>query len=183
MERKAKVKRVSFTATILKEGINPYVDPPLGTGRRLGREGGVIPVKVRLDRKPFLANLMPLGTKRTKAKTGEHHRLYLHGIMRKAIGKDVGDRVEVELALDTKPRVEPMNPALAQRLKKDPLAKAVFEKLSPSHQKELNRYLNHLKAAEALQRNVEKVMKYLRDKKATWFGKKKYPPPLGLLLF
>lgn len=173
MERKAKVKTVSFAATILKEGINPYVDPPLGTGRRLGRDGGVIPVKVRLDGKSFLANLMPLGAKRTKAKTGEHHRLYLHGIMRKAIGKDVGHEVKVALTLDTKPRVEPMNPGLAQRFKKDPAAMAVFEKLSPSHQKELNRYLNHLKTPETLQKNADKVMKYLRNKKATWFGKKK----------
>lgn len=173
MERKAKVKTVSFTTVILKEGINPYVDPPLGSGSRLGRDGGVIPVKVRLDRKSFLANLMPLGAKRTKAKTGEHHRLYLHGLMRKAVAKDVGDRVRVELTLDTKPRREPMNPALSRRLQKDPKAKAVFEGLSPSHQKELNRYLNHLKTPETLQKNADKIMKYLRDKKATWFGKKK----------
>ena len=173
MESKAKLKAVSFSALIFKEGINPYLDPPLGTGRRLGRDGGVIPVEVRLDGRLFPANLMPLGAKRTKAKTGEHHRLYLHGLMRKAIGKDVGDRVRVRLALDTKPRVEPMNPALTRQLQKDRNARAVFERLSPSHQKELNRYLNHLKAAETLQRNVQKVMNYLRNKEATWFGKRK----------
>lgn len=165
------MKKVSFRELIRKEGINPYVDPPLGTGGKLGKKG-VVPVEVLLDGKPFLANLMPLGAKRTKAGPGEHHRLYLHGIMRKAIGKDVGHRVKVELVLDSKPRVEPMNPALAKRLKKDITAKTVFEKLSPSHQKELNRYLNHIKGAEALLRNVEKVMKHLREPGSAWFGKK-----------
>lgn len=165
------MKRISFSSVIQKEGINPYVDPPLGTAAKL-RKKGVVPVKVRLDGQFFRANLMPLGAKRTKAAPGRHHRLYLHGVMRKTIGKDKGDRVRVELTLDTKPRVEPMNPALVKQLNKDRNAKAVFEGLSPSHQKELNRYLNHLKGGEALQRNVDKVMKYLRKPGASWFGKK-----------
>lgn len=110
------MKKVSFSASVQKEGINPYVDPPLGAGIKLGKNG-VVPVKVFLDGKPFRANLMPLGPKRTQAAPGQHHRLYLHGIMRKAIGKDVGDRVLVELRLDLNPRVEPLNPALARQLK------------------------------------------------------------------
>jgi len=165
------MKRVIFSAVIQKEGINPYVDPPLGTGENLGKKG-VVPVKVLLDGKPFKANLMPLGAKRTQAASGRHHRLYLHSIMRKAIWKDVGDRVRVKLILDTKPRVEPLNPALARELKKDRRARTIFEAMSPSHQKEYNRYLNHLKGTEALQRNVGKVMRHLRKPGSTWFGKK-----------
>ena len=173
MEGPKEVKSVSFSAVIRKEGINPYVDPPLGAGTELGREKGVIPVRVLLNGKPFLANLMPLGPKRTKAALGKHHRLYLHGIMRKAIGKETGDRIRVKLELDLKPRVEPMNPALAWKLKGDSKARKAFEGLSPSHQKELKRYLNHLKSPEALHRNVDKVMGYLRQSRARWFGKKK----------
>ena len=167
------MRKVSFSAVIRKEGINPYVDPPLGTGVKLGKAKGVIPVTVSLDGKAFRANLMPLGAKRTKAAPGRHHRLYLHGVMRKTIGKDLGNRVKVELMLDAKPPVVPMNPALAGKLRKDPKARKVFEGLSPSHQKELKRYLNHLKSPEALQRNVDKVMRYLRQSRVTWFGKKK----------
>jgi hypothetical protein len=167
------LKKVSFYARIQKEGINPYVDPPLRTGAKLGGEKAVIPVKVWLDSHPFRANLMPLGPKRTQAAPGIHHRLYLHGIMRKTIGKDVGYRVGVVLQLDLKPPVVPMNTGLAKELKKDSRAKRVFESLSLSHQKELKRYLNHLKSPEALQRNIDKVMGYLRKSQATWFGKKK----------
>jgi hypothetical protein len=167
------MKKVSFWSRIEKEGINPYVDPPLGTAQALGYVGGVVPVRILLEGKPFQANLMPLGAKRTKAKPGTHHRLYLHGLMRKSVGKDLGDRVKIVLAVDKVSRVEPMNPALAKALKKSPKAKAAFTKFSPSHQKELNRYLNHLKSAEALKRNLLKVMGYLTKPKATWFGKKK----------
>lgn len=93
--------------------------------------------------------------------------------MRKTIGKDVGDRVKVELTLDLKPRIEPMNPGLVKVLRKDRKALKTFRGFSPSHQKELNRYLNHLKSPEALERNIDKVMRYLRESGATWFGKKK----------
>jgi hypothetical protein len=167
------MKKVSFQAHIRKEGINPYVDPPLGTAQMLGYVGGVVPVRVLLEGKPFKANLMPLGVKRTKAKPGTHHRLYLHGLMRKTVGKDFGDRVKVVLAADKSSRAEPMNPALAKVLKKSPKAKAAFARFSPSHQKELKRYLNHLKSPEALNRNISKIMNYLLKPRATWFGKKK----------
>jgi len=72
------MKKILFQAVIRKEGINPYVDPPLGTGEKLGK-WGVVPVKFLLDGRPFRANLMPLGPKRTQAAPGQHHRLYLHG--------------------------------------------------------------------------------------------------------
>src|ERR1700676_3534522 len=97
------MKKIAFSATIRKEGINPYVDPPLGTAVALGRKKGVVPVKVWLDPdanpglRSFRAHLMPLGAKRTKAKPGEHHRLYLHGLMRKAAGKDTGHRIQITL--------------------------------------------------------------------------------------
>jgi Bacteriocin-protection, YdeI or OmpD-Associated/Domain of unknown function (DUF1905) len=167
------MKKVVFQSLIKKEGINPYVDPPLGTAQTLGYVGGVVPVRVLLEGKPFKANLMPLGAKRTKAKPGTHHRLYLHGLMRKTVGKDFGDPVKVVLAVDKSSRAEPMNPAFAKALKKSPRAKAAFARLSPSHQKELNRYLNHLKSPEALSRNLFKIMDYLLTPRTTWFGKKK----------
>jgi len=173
MEAQVKTKCVSFHAVIRKEGINPYVDPPLGTGKALGVKRGTVPVKVILEGKNFQANLVQLGVKRTKAAPGTHHRLYLHGIMRKSVGKETGDRVHIELRRDIRPQMEPMNPGLARAFKKDAKAKTVFEGLSPSRQKELKRYLNNLKSPEALQRNVDKVMGYLRQSRVTWFGKKK----------
>lgn len=173
MESEVRRGLISFTAIIRKEGINPYVDPPLGSGKTLGVERGMVPVNVSLDGKNFHANLVQLGPKRTKAAPGLHHRLYLHGVMRRSIGKDVGDRVKVKISFNSRPPVVPMNKALALKLQRDVKAGNSFKGLSPSHQKELNRYLNHLKSHDALQRNVDKVMRYLRQSQATWFGKKK----------
>lgn len=164
-----KPSTVCFSAVILKEGVNPYVDTPIGAGKVLGAKG-TIPVVAQLDGKNFKANLVPLGLKRGFA-SGSHHRLYLNAIMRTGIGKETGDKIRVFLTVDRAVRTTPMVPVLAQALKKDATAKKVFDKLSPSHRKELLRYLGFLKSKEALQRNVKKVMKHLRDPKVTWFGK------------
>lgn len=159
-----------FSTVIRQEGVNPYVDPPPGTGRRLGRKG-VVPVRVLLDGRPFLANLMPLGAGRTNAKPGTRHRLYLNGLMRRKIGKETGQRVSVVVRVDRRPRIEPMNPALARRLRADAKARRVFAGMRPSRRKELNRYLNRLKSPAALRRNVDKVHRFLTRPRATWFGR------------
>ncbi len=164
------MKKVTFSAVIRKEKINPYVDVPVHLGKRWDRKG-TVPVQALIGGKIFKANLMPLGRQRG-FEPGQVHRLYLNLPMRQAAGKDVDDRIRVIVTLDTRPRVTPMVPALARELRKDPSARKVFEKLSPSHQKELLRYLGFLKGEEALKRNVEKVMRHLKDPKTTWFGKK-----------
>ncbi len=86
----------TFTATIGKAGINPYVDVPVDITAALGGPG-YIPVATTIDGHPFPANLVPLGKGR--------YRLFLHGQMRKAAGQDVGDDVTIGLRLDTEPRV------------------------------------------------------------------------------
>jgi uncharacterized protein YdeI (YjbR/CyaY-like superfamily) len=81
--------------------------------------------------------------------------------MRKKANVTVGDHIHLTLTLDTKPRKVPMPTAFASALKHNKKAKAAFEKLPPSHQKEILSYLNFLKKPETLQRNVEKVIKSL----------------------
>jgi uncharacterized protein YdeI (YjbR/CyaY-like superfamily) len=85
--------------------------------------------------------------------------------MRKKANVTVGDQVHLALALDTKPRKVPMPPAFAAALKDNEKAKAAFEKLSPSHQKEILAYLNYLKKPETLERNIKKVIKSLLEPK------------------
>ena len=81
--------------------------------------------------------------------------------MRKKADVAVGDMIHLTLALDTEPREIPMPTAFAAALESNEKAKAAFEKLPPSHQKEILTYLNYLKKPETLKRNVEKVMKSL----------------------
>jgi uncharacterized protein YdeI (YjbR/CyaY-like superfamily) len=52
---------------------------------------------------------------------------------------------------------------LVKALRQDAKAKQFFEKLTPSRQKEIIRYLGSLKTEEALSRNIKKLIaKYYR---------------------
>jgi len=56
------------------------------------------------------------------------------------------------------PRVEPMPKALAAGLKKDPLARAAFQKMPPSHQREWLKYINEAKRPETTLRRVDNAL-------------------------
>jgi hypothetical protein len=149
----------SFSSKILKIGINPYVLLPAPVLENLfkqsGKTKGPIPVRGTLNGKKY---------KQTLVKYSGKWRLYLNTPMREAAGIDVGDMAEVKIEFDPAPRITPINPHLARALAKNKTAKAAFKKLAPYRQKEISRYLGSLKSAEALERNIEKVMKHLVGK-------------------
>jgi uncharacterized protein YdeI (YjbR/CyaY-like superfamily) len=89
-------------------------------------------------------------------------RLYLNTEMRKAANADVGDEVTIEIHFDGSTRIVPMPPLFSHALSKNKHAKTAFEKLAPSRQKEILRYLNSLKQPETLERNIQKVIQYLQ---------------------
>lgn len=66
---------------------------------------------------------------------GEHHFMF-NGVMRAATGKEAGDLIAFEIAVDTKPRTVAAPKDLAAALRKNPPAKARWDKLSYSHRKE-----------------------------------------------
>ncbi len=140
----------------LPETINPCVDVPERIVRALKTESGKnqsIPVQASLEGKPFQVNLV---------KYRGAWRLYLNGTIRKTAGVDVGDRVRVTLAFDPVPRKTPMPPAFAKALAGDRQAKAAFAALAPSRQKELLRYLGFLKQKASLDRNIQRMLRYLK---------------------
>jgi uncharacterized protein YdeI (YjbR/CyaY-like superfamily) len=75
-----------------------------------------------------------------------------------------GDTADVEIEFDPRPRAEPVPEKLAEALKTDETARTEFEKLSPSRQKEILRYLNSMKTEVSLVKNVEKVVRHLTGK-------------------
>jgi uncharacterized protein YdeI (YjbR/CyaY-like superfamily) len=81
--------------------------------------------------------------------------------MRKAAGIDVGDMAVVQIEFDPKPRILSMHPKLKAALEKNKKAKESFEKLSPSYQKEIIRYINFLKTSASVDRNVKKAIQHL----------------------
>jgi hypothetical protein len=92
-------------------------------------------------------------------------RLYINGIMRAAAGVDVGDTTHISLDFDPTPRTEALHPKLVDALDRNKAAKTAFEKLTPSRQKEILRYLNSMKTEESLERNIERVLKHLLGEK------------------
>jgi len=149
----------SFSAKISIIGINPYVGAPetvLGSlFTQAGKTKGPIPVRGTLNGKRFVQTLV---------KYQGAWRLYLNTPMRQAAGIGVGDNATVEIEFDAEPRIVPINPKFAHALSKNREARAAFEKLAPSRQKEILRYLNSMKTEESLVRNIEKVIQYLSGK-------------------
>jgi hypothetical protein len=148
-----------FRAEIEIEGVNPFVRVGAARAARL-RPGWrkPMPVLVRIDgapAEPWRINMMP--------KRGGLFFLYLHGIVRKATGTQVGDRVRVEIALDEGYRAGParMPPYFAAALKAHPRAAAGYGALPSSRRKELVKLFARLKSPEARARNLAMALRVL----------------------
>lgn len=129
----------SFSSKIQIIGVNPYILLPTSVLKYLfqkaGNDKGAIPVKGKLNGKSFIQNLVRYSGK---------WRLYLNGPMKQAAGIDVGDTANIEI--DSKPREVSMHPKLKKALQQNTKAKDAFNKLSPSRQKEILKYINFLKS-------------------------------------
>ncbi len=149
----------SFSAKILKIGINPYVLLPDRVLNYLfeksGKDKGPIPIKGTLNGKKYTQTLVKFSGK---------WRLYLNTPMREAAGIDVGDIALVKVDFDPSSREVPLHAKLAEAFAENKKAKAAFEKLPPYRQKEISRYISSLKTAESVKRNIEKVLKHLSGK-------------------
>jgi hypothetical protein len=150
---------LSFKAKIHIIGVNPYVLLPVrvlnAILKQADKERGTIPVSGTLDGHAYIQTLVKYSGK---------WRLYLNGPMRKSAEKDVGDTVAVTIEFDPVERIVPIHPKLSQALKDNPDAKLAFEKLSPSRQKEIARYIANLKSEEAVVKNVARAIGFLGGK-------------------
>jgi uncharacterized protein YdeI (YjbR/CyaY-like superfamily) len=81
--------------------------------------------------------------------------------MRKKANVKVGDTILLSLRLDTEPTGVAVPRELVEALERNEKARETWDKLTPSHRKEMLDYLNYLKRPESLKRNVEKVVKHL----------------------
>lgn len=157
----------SFSAKIQIIGINPYVLIPASLLKSIfdkaGKDKGAIPVKLKIGGQNFIQNLVKYSGK---------WRLYLNTPMRKAAAKDVGDTIGIQIDFDAKSRTIPVHPKLKKAFKENKEAKAAFDKLSPSRQKEILRYINFLKSEESVDKNVQRAIAHLIISKP-FIGKEK----------
>lgn len=157
----------SFSAKIHIIGINPYVSLPSLVLKyifqKAGKDKGAIPVQLKISHKDFTQNLVKYSGK---------WRLYLNTPMRKAAGKHVGDVIDIHIDFDPKPRTTPIHPRLKKAFNENPDARNVFEKLAPSRQKEILRYINFLKSEASIDKNVQRAISHLTGNKP-FIGRKK----------
>ena len=144
---------IGFRGRIGIRGINPYVLVSAQLASLVKANWRrPMPVLVTVNGQPDPAwriNMMPVGD-------GDFY-LYLHGQVRAASGTAVGDEVDVEIAFDDDYKGGPGDTIpswFAEEFESNPAARSGWQKLPPSRQKEIVRYLSRLKSPEAQQRNT-----------------------------
>jgi hypothetical protein len=90
------------------------------------------------------------------------HLLGLSNANRQAAGVVVGDEVEVEVELDTEPRVVVEPADFARALDDDPVARAAYDSLAFSRKREHVRAIESAKKPETRRRRIEQAIAALR---------------------
>ena len=146
----------TFTAVIQNAGGGgAYVEVPFDVERAFGSKRPR--VKALIEGIPYHSTLMRMGS--------EHHILGVLKDIRAQIGKTFGDEITVTIEPDTEPRQIEVPKDLMKELKKDKEAKAFFDKLSYTHQKEYVRWIEEAKKEETRQNRIVKTMEMLRKGK------------------
>jgi hypothetical protein len=160
---------VSGRTPIKLTGVNPYI--VVDTAEAAAICAGwrrPLPVCYRLngDRNVWRINLMPKGD-------GAFY-LYLDGKVRRATDAKVGDMVYYEIWFDTEYQGGPQHKLPAELIaafRASPIAKARYDSLTPSLQKEIVRYFASPKTGAAISRNVEKCTAVLSGAHTRWLGR------------
>jgi hypothetical protein len=151
------VKR--FTADLQIIGINPFVFVPPAIlaiiFKTAGREKGPIPVSGTINGAFY---------KQTLVRYKGDWRLYINTSMLKNSPGRIGEKIKISIAVDLTDRSIQPHPALVKALKKDPVARKVFDGLRPSLQQEIVRYIDKLKTPESVEKNIARAIAFLLGK-------------------
>jgi hypothetical protein len=152
-------KKHTFTAIIQNAGGGgAFVEVPFDVEKAFGSKRPK--VKATIDGIPYRGTLVRMGT--------ECHLLLILKSIREQTGKTFGDEVHLTVEADTSPRVVELPEGLKRAFKTEKEAKAFFEKLSYTHQKEYVTWINDAKKEETRQARVIKTIEMLKK------GKKEY---------
>jgi hypothetical protein len=115
------------------------------------------PVSATIDGITYRGSLVRMGT--------EYHILGVLKEIRAKIGKDIGDEVDVVVELDTEPRVVEVPRELGMLLSRYPRAKAAFERMSYTQQREIVQSVLDAKTPESLTRRLGETIEMLKKGK------------------
>lgn len=149
----------AFTAKLEIIGINPFVYVPPKVLKAVfavaGRDKSPVPVCGKINGRPY---------NQTLVKYLGDWRLYINTSMLTNSPRRIGELVELTVEYDSADRTIPRHPELAKALSKNARARQIFEKLPPSTQKEISRYISNLKTAASVENNVKKAINFLLGK-------------------
>jgi hypothetical protein len=146
-------KKQTFTAEIKNAGGGgAFVEVPFDVEAAFGSKRPKI--KAMIEGVPYRGILTRMG--------GDHHLLIILKEIREKIGKTFGDEVTITVEPDTEPRVIEVPAELKKAFKSDKEAKAFFDKLSYTHQREYVTWINEAKREETRQNRIVKAIGMLK---------------------
>jgi hypothetical protein len=149
-------KKHTFTAPIQNAGGGgAFVEIPFDVEKEFGSKRPRI--KAMIEGVPYRGTLVRMGS--------ECHMLLILKEIREKIGRSFGDEVKITVEADVEPRVVEIPKDLLKEFKKDKDAKAFFDKLSYTHQKEYVNWIEDAKKVETRQSRILKTMDMLKHGK------------------
>ena len=149
-------QKQTFTATIQNAGGGgAFVEVPFDVEAAFGSKRPR--VKAMIEGVPYRGILTRMGT--------ECHLLVVLKEIREQIGKTFGDPVTITVDPDTEPRVIEIPAGLKKAFKMEKKAKAFFDKLSYTHQREYVMWINEAKREETRLNRIAKAIEMLKQGK------------------
>ena len=128
--------------------------PRAGRGRRGARQGKRPPVKITINGFTYRSTIAVMGGDYMVGVSAEN---------RAGAGSPGGDEVDVDIELDTEPRVVTLPPDFAAALDAEPAARRTFDGLSPSNKGWHVLPVEGAKTDETRQRRIAKQIEALRE--------------------
>jgi Bacteriocin-protection, YdeI or OmpD-Associated/Domain of unknown function (DUF1905) len=141
-----------FETVLQAEDSGVFFEVPLDVPTVFGKARA--PVRGTINGHPFRS---------TVAVYGGRSYLPVRKALREAAGVAAGDAVVIELEADEQPRTVDPPPDLAAALAADPEARAAFEGLSFTHQREYAEWVAEAKREATRRRRVDQAVEMLRD--------------------
>lgn len=146
-----------FKAKIYKIGINWAVDTPKSITDRLTPKKGYISIKGEINDFNFIQTLVPV--------KNAPYRLFVNRLMMKGGKTALGETATFVIGQNHTlvEEIYPMPEILANALTKH-LLHDQFNTLSAARRKDVFKYLNYLKNAQTIQKNIDKLIVQLHNK-------------------
>lgn len=138
-------------------GGGAFVEVPFDVEREFGSKRPKI--RAMIEGVPYRGTLVRMGS--------ERHLLLILKSIREQINKTFGDEVKITVEPDAAPRVVEVPADLKNAFKRDTSAKAVFDRLSYTHQKEYVRWIEEAKREETRASRIVKTIEMLKNSRKT----------------